>query len=331
VTCQKEDWSSFHKHKECKFYRKILTTEDQHREEFKSSLHAPYDTMLRLYLMIKAKPEVVSQKYTMFNGTERSFADLMQDDGQLKKREKAVGFSIALFYQIDPTFMNSMEEVDLMREVYHKIRINSHFIQGNELVPIGHGLSIETSALNHSCRPNLGVNFKGNKQEMRAMRDIAFGEEVTTNYIDQNFPKEVRHQQLAINWEFICKCQRCEAGDTPEELEGLKKMNEVNQYIASLPEAVRGAVMFDKMMEVLPIREKLQGPYNLALTHDMLLSAENRFFAKRTFSEKDKENMLMLMEKIMTAWPITHGADHWKYPDVLRLNEEVNRKFGKKK
>jgi hypothetical protein len=37
------------------------------------------------------------------------------------------------------------------------------------------------------------------------------------------------------------------------------------------------------------------------------------------------------MEKLMEAFPITHGTDHWKYQTLLKMNEEVNEKYGKKK
>jgi hypothetical protein len=143
-------------------------------------------------------------------------------------------------------------------------------------------------------------------------------------------PKQTRQKALSLKWEFICKCERCEAGDTPDELEGLRKWYEIDKYMDTLCSEEKGAVMFDKLLEVLPIREKIQGPFHPDLTEDMWFAAKNRFFSGKILTDDDKKNLLMLMEKVMKAWPITHGTDHWVYKEIVELNEKVNRKFGKK-
>jgi hypothetical protein len=297
----------------------------------KECIEAPYDLMLRLYFLIKAKPEIVNHKYPMFNGTERSFADLLHHR-EFKVSEE---FAKLIFDQVDPNFLNSPEKKDLMSEVFHKIRINNFSLEfegddGNA-GDVGKAIAIQQSALNHSCRPNSLSYYHQNRLEVRAKRDIAAGEEVTISYIDVTLRRKKRQKQLLRMWDFICRCDRCEAGDTPEELEAMEKLKEVAEYMTSLNQEDRCAVILDKMMETLPFRERLLGQFHPVLTNKMLAAAHNRFLSPKPFSAEDEENMLMLVEKLMKAWPITHGSDHEHYPIVMQVCEEVvRRKFVKK-
>jgi hypothetical protein len=283
--------------------------------------------MIRLYLLIKSQPDIVNQKYLMFNGTERSFADLMSDDGQNALFSTAAPMSFMLFSNIDKAFFGGMDDVSLMTELYHKIRINSHAIMSEDYSegPVGHGLSIQISALNHSCRPNTCPVFKGNVAEVRAMRDIAAGEEVTMNYILPYKPKAVRHQELAESREFICRCEWCEAGDTPEELEALEKMAEVNRFRFMCPDAPKSPAMLQMMRDELVIREKIQGPFHPLLTNDMMGAIMAKINSKTSFTAKDKENMQILIEKVNKSFPITHGPDHSLFEFVSMLPEFLKR------
>lgn len=289
--------------------------------------------MLRLFFLIKSQPELVNQKFPMFNGSERSFADLSYEDGQNVKSEKVVKDSIRLFRNIDPAFLDNADDVRLMKQIFHKIRINAHGITADAITgSIAHGISMAASALNHSCHPNTGLIFKGSIPQLRAMRDIVVGEELTVSHVDNKLPKAER-QKLLISRGFICKCERCEAGDPPDELDAAK-FRWLAGYLNSLTTisaAEKRVLRFDTMTRELVAREKQEGPFSPGLTNDMMQAVRERLLSKASISELDQGMMLTLMKKIMTAWPITHGTDHRQYPDVLKLNEEVNRKFGKKK
>ena len=71
------------------------------------------------------------------------------------------------------------------------------------------------SMLNHSCDPNTITNspdFSGKSMEVRAIKEIQVGEEVTTSYIDAltaTLREKKEKEVLLENWSFQCKCDIC--------------------------------------------------------------------------------------------------------------------------
>jgi hypothetical protein len=316
-----EDWNSFHKHNECKFYQKLPDVTDAVRNMFLSAT-GRCELMLRLFLLIRAKPEIVNQKYRMFDGSERSFADLMCDDGQLQRFETYKDMHVIPLKLIDPDLFGRECDLIQLTELFHKIRINDNLITDEgATTPVGLGLSIPLSSLNHSCRPNTYPVFKGKVVESRVMRDIAAGEEVTISYTIEDKPKPERHQLLARR-EFICKCDRCEAGDTPDELEAMKMIETMDEFRCN-SEAGDPSLRLNQMMDELLIREKYQGPFHFRLTEDMLFVVYKRMFHETPISEKEKQNMRILMEKLMKAFPITHGTDHPHFSFLSFLSQRM--------
>jgi hypothetical protein len=229
--------------------------------------------MLRLFLRIKSQPDIVNKKFSMFNDSERSFADLMTDDGQQYKAKyrDAVRNVITVMPLLFDALFDGEADVRLMEELFHKIRINANgIISDDPFSAIGIGLSIQLSAFNHSCRRNAGVIYKGNIPEIRAVRDIAVGEEVCISYDCEMETKEQRHEELAKKWEFICKCERCEAGDTPEELAWLKRFEEVLKIMETVTWEKDATLIVELVVETLPFREKIEGRFLPTKTHLML-------------------------------------------------------------
>lgn len=83
-------------------------------------------------------------------------------------------------------------------------------------------LFLTLALLNHSCAPNsswarAGENVK--ELELRAIRDIRRGEEITVNYISvegRYSDKDTRQQKLAEGWGFKCCCSLCTSGAEEE-------------------------------------------------------------------------------------------------------------------
>jgi len=78
-------------------------------------------------------------------------------------------------------------------------------------------LLLGASHLNHSCLPNalLGLG-KGGAIEVRALRTIAPGDEVSISYIDEEEllgPTFDRQKALRARWQFKCACERCSRPD----------------------------------------------------------------------------------------------------------------------
>ena len=70
------------------------------------------------------------------------------------------------------------------------------------------GVSIKASRINHSCCPN-SIDCHGSIKEVRAMKHIKKGEEITLSYIINSYDsKAVREIELNY-WHFKCSCNAC--------------------------------------------------------------------------------------------------------------------------
>lgn len=72
-----------------------------------------------------------------------------------------------------------------------------------------------TSFFNHSCSPNAHVDISSSSADqrivavVRAMHDVAAGEELTTAYAESLFPRKERREFLRSTKSFECACPRC--------------------------------------------------------------------------------------------------------------------------
>jgi len=75
----------------------------------------------------------------------------------------------------------------------------------------GEALVVLTSFINHSCYPNSSLFFHPvtYECEIRAIRDIAKGEEIFFTYIALYQYTEERQHDLMYNYGFLCDCPRC--------------------------------------------------------------------------------------------------------------------------
>lgn len=71
-------------------------------------------------------------------------------------------------------------------------------------------LFIAAARFNHSCRPNAFIDSSKSQAMVRAVRDIAPGEEVCVSYVPVACRLE-RRRELLAHWGFVCQCERCEA------------------------------------------------------------------------------------------------------------------------
>ncbi|KAF2757368.1 SET domain-containing protein [Pseudovirgaria hyperparasitica] len=71
------------------------------------------------------------------------------------------------------------------------------------------GVWPQASYANHACAPNATVSFVGNAIMLRAIRDIAPGEQITISYCVLDPDVSVRRERLAKTWGFKCICELC--------------------------------------------------------------------------------------------------------------------------
>jgi hypothetical protein len=108
------------------------------------------------------------------------------------------------------------EKQDKAKMVSKNIKETAIFFNNDIATEDGYKCLFPNLALtNHSCAPNSSWtgNIEAPRQlELRAVRDIKAGEEVTVNYIivEGRFSdKNARQTRIKDGWEFECKCQLC--------------------------------------------------------------------------------------------------------------------------
>lgn len=85
-------------------------------------------------------------------------------------------------------------------------------------------LLLTTSRVNHSCSPNAlrGPGAEAGTVEVRAIRPLAAGEEISISYVDEEVlmsPMPARRERLFGRWQFQCQCKRCA---TPDRLRAFR-------------------------------------------------------------------------------------------------------------
>eukprot|EP01012_Entosiphon_sulcatum_P025462 TRINITY_DN30776_c0_g1_i1.p1 TRINITY_DN30776_c0_g1~~TRINITY_DN30776_c0_g1_i1.p1 ORF type:complete len:448 (-),score=62.13 TRINITY_DN30776_c0_g1_i1:14-1357(-) len=76
----------------------------------------------------------------------------------------------------------------------------------------GAGLFALICAMNHSCVPNVTVEYdKDNTAIVRCVRPIALGEELCNSYIDEEELDLAGRQERLEDYGFVCTCARCTA------------------------------------------------------------------------------------------------------------------------
>lgn len=83
------------------------------------------------------------------------------------------------------------------------------------------GVCLKTSRFNHSCRPNAECfwNRATSTRDIRAIKTIMKGEEITTVYGSECLPMKERKNFLRKNWNFDCCCETCELKEKDLEID----------------------------------------------------------------------------------------------------------------
>ncbi|XP_054165110.1 N-lysine methyltransferase SMYD2-B-like [Oppia nitens] len=201
--CQRNDWRAGHRY-ECQIfkchYRKLL--EEQ-------QLAIP---LLRLYLIIKADPEIVHKMYDSVGGQQRCYTNLMSHREDIVRDRLKVG----VIQDIHKRFSSCGVDlpVDDLVDLFGKFTINSFemvYKDVNQLsYTCGSGLFIGASVLDHSCAPNVYVQSVGNRLRVIADKYIIAGDELTTYYVNISLPTVTRKMLLKKGYYFDCQCSRCD-------------------------------------------------------------------------------------------------------------------------
>ena len=93
------------------------------------------------------------------------------------------------------------------------VRCNAHSLyddDGSEDAVVGAALVLSGAQLaNHACRPSAEFYNVGATVHVRALVDVAAGDEISVGYVGLEAPAQQRRAQLVAQYGFHCDCARC--------------------------------------------------------------------------------------------------------------------------
>ncbi|CAG2101764.1 unnamed protein product [Medioppia subpectinata] len=186
--CQTIDWS-FHKN-ECKAFRgKTIKELD--------SICLP---LLRLYLRIKNDKTFATERHTLFDGS-----DVCLNDLKTKVNVNSISVEMmALFAIICKQFQVFGFSFDA-KELLQWYGLMSKTLFSD---PMSEALYLQVLPISHSCLPNMAFVRKDDSLEIRVIKSVAIGEELTMSWIGLHMNRNQRRQELNVSLT-VCQCRKC--------------------------------------------------------------------------------------------------------------------------
>ncbi|XP_066267507.1 histone-lysine N-methyltransferase SMYD3-like [Branchiostoma lanceolatum] len=97
---------------------------------------------------------------------------------------------------------------DQLEILYGKTTCNCFSIHNLDLGEIGIGMYPQAAMMNHSCKSNCVVTYRGPRLQIRALVDIQPGEEVYHSYAEKGHNTRERRDELS-KYFFECQCSHC--------------------------------------------------------------------------------------------------------------------------
>ncbi|KAJ4344790.1 uncharacterized protein N0V89_012534 [Didymosphaeria variabile] len=138
------------------------------------------------------------------------------------------------------------------------------------------GFWTQASYMNHSCLPNTIRTFIGDIRFLRAVRDIAAGEELTNQYVAPDIDITERQEKLRTMWGFECDCQLCGLdGSISENLrkERMKQFEELKSMVMQLGE--KGPPTITSLKKIARALRELEALYSPSMSDE--LGGEDRY------------------------------------------------------
>jgi len=242
-TCQRKDWKEAHGF-ECKqrnFHHNPPGPSicNLGGSEFKFQL-------MRLLAILKKHPEREHDEQEMYDGTKRSFNNLLSHQDKLED-DYAFWESICLVAMaLEPPLlihceMSEETETELGERRKKLFRLagiwkTNAVVLLNEAQneSIGSGIFIAQSYFDHACRPTAICNLDGLQAEVRAIAKIPNGQRPCVTYLAGHRSMQERKVALMTRYNFECKCERC----VEEEKTDIIDYQELKSLKDFLPPAV---------------------------------------------------------------------------------------------
>lgn len=172
-------------------------------------------------LLIKLKDTSAAAQTEPVFGRGRSFADLVAHVEEIKRDAKRVA-QFQRLWMTAGAFLGDkyLPPAETGLEIFGKMVVNTYTITNYEECPVGTGLYIGPSILDHSCTPNAHAVFDGSTLRLRATADIECNsvDGIRVSYIDLKELRRTRIEELRERYYFSCNCPRCSADEAQEYL-----------------------------------------------------------------------------------------------------------------
>jgi SET and MYND domain-containing protein len=198
----------------------------EHKEECQSLVkihpNRPTETLLLMARLLREKQKQSLLKRDYQTGQRWEDVEFLNSYRENFSEEQVLNFaqmSMLMQQLVDPKCMLNATE---MLNLFSKFSTNNFNITNPEMQPIGIGLYPTAALLNHSCSPNCVVVFDGTKIKVRAIQNVAVGEEVTIPYVEVGVAKEERQKDLQDHFYFTCQCNKCQDDEFNLKLKALR-------------------------------------------------------------------------------------------------------------
>lgn len=324
--CQTLDWKAHHKH-ECKVFKKL----------YESGI--PMSTFqIRLYMTLKAKPELMDKKFYLLDGRQVSWNYFIQYYREPCK-DSAFEKILSTFKKYLPDANQQLME-DVCTIFFGNMSVGLLRITRADCA-IGYGVYHDTVCIEHSCQPNTAFVFDGPKMEIRAITDIKEEDKITASYQVVDLPLDIRSQHIRDTMDFhtmyrgpgSCWCDRCHSdknkkSDPFSEAEKIKEdLRSMCQALVHCPATVHlffsmefMSKKYEKVCKLIPIYEQTLGKYHPHVT-DKILTAV-KCITEAGIETPDKSQQLL--DKLKHHMEITYGRSHslFKVVDKWIVNRE---------
>lgn len=316
IKCQRNDWS-LHK-LECNILSKykLLSFEKQGFDYMQR-------LVLRLYLMIESKPDLLNQNYELHNGLFRSINQMESHSQEMQTTKQFTGIiNYFELYQIINYDRN------LLLKLYGILQINSFGIDVyHQKYGISHcasGLYIEGSVFDHCCAPNACASGEGLALEIRAMKQINIGEQIFIDYVQNILPKAERQSLLNERYFFVCQCFRCQSNF--DQNFDYKKLNLLEK---DFDDSDSNESDNEKRYINCKQRYKYYANYyhnfHPSFTYFLFILLKYKIMAKMN-SESDRIDVKKFITEVDTNMKVTHGIHHKFYQIFCSLINKYNLK-----
>ncbi|PLW14490.1 hypothetical protein PCANC_05567 [Puccinia coronata f. sp. avenae] len=190
------------------------------------------------------------------------------------------------------------------------------------------------SYLNHDCRPNVAYRFNNEtlQVEMRALREIAPGEELTISYIKLVDSRAERQKSLYHSYGFHCGCSQCSISDAESRASDLRLdqivqlWNEVSDWDTHPPPT---PAMAEKLIELFKEERMdvvMEEPYTMAslVFNSWGLTHEARKYASLGVSYGAYIHDKTWLDTSSHLPLIQDPENHWSYNLRTKMNLTTN-------